>query len=56
LQRGLKVVAVEKRGSWTLVRIDDESGKTEPRQGWVANSFLEAAGADGKASNPAKRD
>jgi uncharacterized protein YgiM (DUF1202 family) len=56
LQRGLKVVAVEKRGNWTLVRIEDASGKTEPRQGWVASSFLEAADPSGKASDPAKRD
>ena len=56
LQRGLKVVAVKQRGSWTLVRIEDESGKAESRLGWVSTSFLDASGAGGKASQPAKRD
>jgi hypothetical protein len=56
LPRGAKVVVVEKRGSWTLVRVEDSSGKTEPRQGWMASSFLDAADASGKASDPAKRD
>jgi uncharacterized protein YgiM (DUF1202 family) len=56
LPRGAKVVAVEKRGSWTLVRVEDASGKTEPRQGWVASSFLDAADGSGKAADPAKRD
>ena len=45
LQRGASVVTLEQRGSWTLVRIPGESGKTEPQQGWVFSSFLEGAGA-----------
>ena len=50
LQRGLKVAVLEKRGSWTLVRIEDASGKTEPKQGWVASSFLDTPGAETKGN------
>ena len=46
LQRGVNVATIEQRGAWTLVRIDGESDKTEPRQGWVYSSFLKAAGGD----------
>jgi uncharacterized protein YgiM (DUF1202 family) len=56
LQRGLKVATVEQRGSWTLVRIDGESGKAEPRQGWVYSSFLNDAGSSDKRSPTATRN
>jgi len=56
LPRGVKVAVLEKRGSWTLVRIEDASGKTGPRQGWVASSFLDTADASAKAADPAQRD
>jgi hypothetical protein len=46
LQRGASVATIEQRGSWTLVRIAGEGGKTEPQQGWVYSSFLEGAGAN----------
>jgi hypothetical protein len=56
LQRGSKAVVVEKRGTWTRVRIEDESGKGDPKLGWVASSFLDAPGADGKGADAAKRE
>jgi hypothetical protein len=50
LPRGTKVAVLEKRGAWTQVRIADEIGKTEPKQGWVATSFLDAPNADAKGN------
>jgi hypothetical protein len=44
--RGASVATIEQRGSWTLVRIDGESGKTRPQQGWVYSSFLKEPGGD----------
>ena len=56
LQRGLKVAAVEQRGNWTLVHIDRESGKAEPRQGWVYSSSLNDAGGSDKRPPTAMHD
>ncbi|HMI96752.1 MAG TPA: SH3 domain-containing protein [Micropepsaceae bacterium] len=48
LQRGQKVATFEQNGKWTHIRIGGESGKTEPREGWIFSSFLDdpAGGKD----------
>jgi uncharacterized protein YgiM (DUF1202 family) len=42
LQRGGKVASLEQRGNWTLVEFAADNGKSQPRQGWVYSSFVEA--------------
>jgi hypothetical protein len=54
LQRGQKVATLEQSGKWTHIRIGGESGKTEPRDGWIFSSFLDPAGGK-EVSPPAER-
>jgi len=51
LRRGLKVVMLETRGNWTLVRIGGENDQSPSLQGWVYTSFLKGEdGSDLKAA------
>ncbi len=56
LPRDSEITPIERHGNWVLVRIEGESGKHKPQQGWVYASFLRGATDSDKKTPSAQRE